>query len=143
MTRDEVVAEARKWLGVRYRHKGRSERGLDCLGLLVMVGRAFDIPHTDATDYSGWPRGDLLILQTLDRFLVRQPPSAALPGCIGVFAERRLPGHVGVFSVRHGAIHVIHASLPPPSRVIEAPWQVISRRELHLIAHYALPGMSD
>lgn len=32
--RAALHAEARKLLGVRWRHKGRTERGLDCLGLL-------------------------------------------------------------------------------------------------------------
>lgn len=145
MTRAEIITEARRYLGVRYQKKGRSERGLDCLGLLVMLGRTFDVPHTDAQDYSDWPRSDHLILHTLDRYLIRQSPltpPALWPGLVGVFAERRLPGHTGVFSERDRRVYLIHARINPPC-VIEECWDQVPRHELRLIGLYAFPGMTD
>jgi hypothetical protein len=140
MTRAEVQAEARKWLQVRYRPRGRSLDGVDCIGFLVMVGRAFEIPHQDELDYSGWPAQDLMILKKLGQFLDHIPPSTPLPGTIGVFAERRLPGHVGIFSEKHNAVHLIHARISPGC-VLEEPWQHMPRDHLRLIALFAFPGL--
>lgn len=141
MTRDQVVAEARRWVGTPYRVRGRSERGLDCLGLLVMLGRAFEIPHVDQQDYSIWPDANRLILHRLAEYLVAVPFNTRLPGCIGAFAERRLPCHVGVFSERHDVVHVIHARIASPSRVAEEPWATMPRTEMRMIGLFALPGM--
>lgn len=142
MTRSEIIAEARRWIGTPYRPRGRSIRGLDCLGLLVMIGQHFGVPHTDRTDYSLWPRHDYLILRTLGEALRPQPmaPDTCLDGCVGVFAERRLPGHVGVFSRQHSAAHLIHARITP-GRVVEQAW--INHEEMRLIGLFAFPGMTD
>lgn len=142
MTRAEIIAEARKWLGTPYRPRGRSARGLDCLGLLVKLGEAFAVPHVDTQDYSLWPAGDHRILHTFDRFLVRMPPDSRLPGLVGVFAERRLPGHCGVFSTKHDADHLIHARIRP-GRIMEEPWALLRRGELRLIGLFAMPGLED
>ena len=34
-----IVAAARTWLGVPWRHQGRTRQGVDCAGLVVLVGR--------------------------------------------------------------------------------------------------------
>ena len=33
VTREMVVAEARTWIGVKWRHQGRTREGVDCIGL--------------------------------------------------------------------------------------------------------------
>ena len=38
-TSDEVVREARTWVGVPFRHQGRSRSGVDCGGIIVVVLR--------------------------------------------------------------------------------------------------------
>jgi len=40
MTPQQIIAEARSWLGVPFLHQGRSRRGVDCAGLVIVVGRA-------------------------------------------------------------------------------------------------------
>jgi cell wall-associated NlpC family hydrolase len=140
MTREEVQVEARKWLMTPYRRKGRSARGLDCIGFLVVVGRAFNVPHQDELDYKDWPQQDHLILRKLEQYLDRLPPNTDLPGTIGVFAERRLPGHVGIFSQKNGRVYVIHARCLPP-RVIEEAWGQVPRSQLRLIGLFGFPGL--
>jgi cell wall-associated NlpC family hydrolase len=34
-----IVSAARSWLGVPWRHQGRTRQGVDCAGLVVLVGR--------------------------------------------------------------------------------------------------------
>lgn len=55
-TRADIVLEARSWVGFPWRHQGRSRLGIDCGGLVVMVGRA----------KAGWgPKDDLFGYPTL------------------------------------------------------------------------------
>lgn len=49
----DVIREARKWIGTRYRLGGASRRGIDCSGLTMLVYREFDVklPHWDDKQY--------------------------------------------------------------------------------------------
>lgn len=38
MTPDALIASARTWLGVLYRHQGRSRVGVDCAGFIICLG---------------------------------------------------------------------------------------------------------
>ncbi len=143
MTRAEIQAEARQWLGVRYRKQGRSRRGIDCLGIPVMIGRRFDVPHEDRTDYHSEPDLDRLILTTFDRYLLRVNPQNLKPGMCGVFAETRLPCHAGIFTWLHDRLHIVHARLDV-QKVVEQeyrPQDILP--EMRLIRAYDFPGVED
>ena len=140
MTRDDIQAEARKWLHVKFVQRGRSREGVDCIGLVVMIGRAFNVPYEDITDYSLWPRQDRLLMKKAGEYLPYLPPSTPLPGTVGMFSERTLPCHVGIFSLKRGAVHLIHARIDPGC-VIEEPWQHVPRDRLRLIAVFGWPGL--
>jgi hypothetical protein len=142
MTREQVYIEARRWLGVKFHNQGRSERGVDCVGLLAVVAQAFGIEEPALGAYSDWPRSDHFLLRRMGEHLVRVPPSAAKPGLIGAFTQSKLPGHTGIFSLRHGQVHLIHARIIP-RRVVEEPWAAVPMSELRLIALYAYPGLED
>lgn len=53
MTPERIAEEARSWLGVPFRHQGRTRRGVDCAGLVIVVGRAVGgfAPDWDFTNY--------------------------------------------------------------------------------------------
>jgi hypothetical protein len=141
MLRAEVVAEARRWLGTPFRPKGRSHRGLDCIGLVVVVGTAFDVPHEDQQHYTDWPDPERRLLTELGRFLEPQPLDQSWEGAIGVFTQDRLPGHVGIFSLQHGVRHMIHARMAT-RRVLEEAFDPHSR-EYRLLALFGFPGLAD
>jgi hypothetical protein len=140
MTRLEVQAEARKWLRTPYKQRGRGPDGVDCIGFLVMVGRAFNVPHEDMLDYSNWPSQDHLILRVFGKYLTHHPMTTPLPGLIGAFAEARLPCHVGIFSELYGRPHLIHARIVPHF-VTEESWEQMPRRQLRLIGLFGFPGL--
>ncbi len=145
MTRADVVAEARSWIGTRFRPKGRSRLGVDCVGLLVMVGRAFGVPHEDEQHYTDWPDPERRMLALFDRFMVRRLPSEATwDGTVGVFpTARRLPGHVGIFTTRHGVRHLVHAAANQRT-VLEQPFDSDpATRSMLVVARYAFPGLED
>lgn len=142
MTRAEIIAEARKWSGVLYRRRGRSMSGIDCIGLPVMIARAFNVPHEDYPDYDDWPDPTRRILRECRKNLTFVPrPLARLPGLVGVFAETKFPGHMGIFSDIAGQTHVIHARIDR-RRVVEQLYRP-QDPELRLVALFAFPGMED
>jgi cell wall-associated NlpC family hydrolase len=57
----EVVAEARSWVGVPFLHQGRSRRGIDCVGLPVVIAMSLGlVPRTfDTGAYGRLPTGEL------------------------------------------------------------------------------------
>jgi len=67
--RIDVAAAADKYINVPFRHKGRSRKGVDCLGLLILVGH--DIGYLDKAnityDYSEQPDG-LFLREELHKF---------------------------------------------------------------------------
>lgn len=143
MTRADIVREARSWLGTAYRHKGRSRAGLDCIGLLVVVGRELDVPHEDQQNYSDYPTAERAIVSVLGRYLELAPPASPWPGSVGLFTDARLPCHCGIFSERYGAIHLIHAMLRRRV-VIEEPWlDRVPGEPMRLIRRFQFPNVED
>lgn len=143
MTRTEVVTEARRWIGTPYRPKGRSRAaGIDCIGLIVVVGQAFGVPHVDEQHYTDWPDPQRRMLTILDRYLTRVLPADPWEGTIGVFAESRLPGHLGVCTEKHAVRHLVHAAIRQ-HRVIEEPFDSDPRtRTLKVVVRYRFPELS-
>lgn len=52
-TRSRIVEEARKFLGTKWKHMGRTATGIDCVGLVISVGKNLglheypdDVPYT-------------------------------------------------------------------------------------------------
>jgi hypothetical protein len=143
MTRAEVVTVARSWIGTPFRPKGRSQRGVDCIGLLVMIGRALNVPHEDEQHYTDWPDPQRRMLDVFDRHLWRRPVNEPnWDGTVGVFPTFRcLPGHVGIFSTLHGVRHLIHARADQRV-VLEQPYDSDPRTaEMRLVARYGFPGL--
>jgi cell wall-associated NlpC family hydrolase len=92
---EDVVREARTWIGVRYRLGGESRRGVDCSGLTTQVYKKFGIslPHWDDKQYRQGTR----VLKGQEK-----------PGDLVFFNEHgRNVSHVGI-SAGNGKI--IHAS---------------------------------
>lgn len=144
MTRDEVVTEARRWLHVPYLQRGRSRRGLDCLGLGVVVAQHFNVPHEDIPDYSDQPHPRRLLLQQLRRYLQPMPQNGDLTGCIGVFVMVAMPCHVGFFTWQKNRVHVLHARLG--AGVVEEAYEPSQpgerRTEFRMIDALAFPGLA-
>jgi cell wall-associated NlpC family hydrolase len=92
---EDVVREARKWVGVRYRLGGASRRGVDCSGLTMQVYKKFGVslPHWDDKQY---------------RKGTRVPKGQEKPGDLVFFNEHgRSVSHVGIYA---GNGKILHAS---------------------------------
>jgi NlpC/P60 family putative phage cell wall peptidase len=137
---DEVVAEARAWLGTPYLHQASLKGvGTDCLGLLRGVWRAVYGYEPEAVPaYTpDWaePAGDEVLWRGAERHLRAKPPSAAAPGDVLLFrmGPRAVAKHLGI-AVRVGPeasfIHAYsrHGVVESP---LSAPWarRIVARFE--------------
>ncbi len=120
LTGNAVVDAARAYLGVPWRHQGRSARGLDCAGLVILTARDLGLSDYDTTGYSRHAQG----LNFVEHFRANMDGIAvavAGPGDVLVFADAAYPCHCGILSERHGVPHLIHAHALR-RKVIEEPY---------------------
>ncbi len=122
----EVIESARRYVGVRFKHQGRSLHGLDCLGLLIMVaqdchlkdaaGRA--LADYDYQHYTHLPDGALFLAQ-LQAALLRIEKEELQAGDVALFQVDGNPQHCGIISdYAHGGYGIIHA-YAPARKVVE------------------------
>lgn len=56
ISRDEIIAEARTWIGTPFKHQGRLKGvGVDCVGVIVGVAKSLNILDYNPTNYSRLP----------------------------------------------------------------------------------------
>lgn len=126
-TREEIVAEARKWIGVKFKRGGRDKMGLDCVGLLTVVGRGFGYVIEDVTSYDFEPKPNLF-LDTIRRQTEDVPGwmlKSPLPGQIVLLKQSIYPMHCGIIGRNSTGPTVINANLLK-RKVVEQPiveWQ--------------------
>lgn len=147
MSRDQIVAAARGWLGTPYRHQASLKGyGADCLGLVrgvwrEVVGEEPEAPPPYRPDWAELG-GEEMLMAAAARHLRRISPDDAAPGDVLIF--RMAPGA----PAKHCAI----LSLPPtdqhPPRMIHAYWgRAVTESWLgpwwraRLCAAFAFPGV--
>mgnify|MGYP003457874926 CR=1 FL=1 len=78
MLRSEITAAALSMVGSPFHAQGRLPGiGLDCIGVIVCVARALNIPHTDVTAYPMRPNGMLMPILDTKLVRVRREPGAS------------------------------------------------------------------
>ncbi|MBB5277790.1 cell wall-associated NlpC family hydrolase [Rhizobium rosettiformans] len=118
---DQIVAEAKSWIGVKFKKGGRDRMGVDCIGLLVNVGRSCGIEINDTTEYSFDPepaKFQQLVYGQTDPM----PFQGLKPGSIILLRQSIFPMHTGILSRdAHGRLSVINANLHK-RQVVEQPY---------------------
>lgn len=62
MKREDIIKAARTYVGSPWIHQGRNFSGIDCVGLYIGVGKAFNYPLQDFDGaYKRRPEGTLLL----------------------------------------------------------------------------------
>ncbi len=99
ITRKEVLEVSRRLIGLPFVHQGRSaETGVDCVGLLVVMGEMINYPEIiDVTGYRRIP-SSTVIKETLCKNLDEIPLDEARPA--DIFLMRQ-----GGLLARHAAIY--------------------------------------
>ena len=135
MKAEHFVREARRFLGTPWRHMGRSEAGVDCIGLVILAARRCGLEVEEPPPYQREPQGDAL-LQGLLRHGRRVAEMA--PGDLLLFRMGLYGGHVGVATL-HAAYRVpavLHA-YAPRRHVVEQPLDDELRRALVAVIRVA------
>jgi hypothetical protein len=104
-----IVDAARKYLGVKFQHQGRTARGLDCLGLIVAAARDCGIVCNDRTDYSHRLDKDTLLNGILAHCYKVDNP---VVGCIALFELKpSMQQHCAIVT-SIDPVYIIHAYAP-------------------------------
>ena len=143
LSRDAIVAEARRWIGTHYRHQASLERvGADCLGLVRGVWRGvIGTEPEKAPPYTpDWAetRGEETLLAAARRWLCEIP--------VGEVRE----GDVLLFRMALGAPAKHAAIVSGGDRIIHAYWgrsvcetQLAPWWRRRIAAAFSCPGVED
>lgn len=111
--RSHIVQEARSWIGVPFRHHGRSRAGVDCVGLLVVVYEAtIGLSQGDFTEYPRHPETPF-VYRTIRQYARRIAPANIKAGDVMLIRFGGASTHFGIVTDRG----VVQAS--PSTGVIE------------------------
>lgn len=105
ITGSSVVREARKHIGIKFRHQGRNPAtGLDCIGLAVRVLTDLGLPVSDITNYDRDPN-PAMMGAAIEPYLLAVDTNEITPGCILWMKFVREPMHIAIVT----DIGMIHA----------------------------------
>lgn len=135
VTREQILIEARSWIGTPYHHQGRLKGvGVDCAGVMFGVGHRLGILIGDTNNYGKIPLGNKMkgiLLEFIDEISVEE----AQPGDIGVFTFSKYAQHIGILT-DGGVIHSYEAA----GKCVEH--QLNNNFAMKLIAAYQFRGVS-
>lgn len=106
--RNEVVEDARGWIGTKWRHQGRNRFGIDCAGLVIVVAQKFGLQDTNPVNYPRRTSGDQFVNYFRAAGMIDVPYMARLPGDVILVQAQGLPCHCGFFATRKGIDTYIH-----------------------------------
>ena len=140
VTREDIVAEARRWIGTPY-HEQASVRGggCDCKGLVVGVARECGLPEAEGfharLSHHG-PRVDVHLLRQGLRAELRQVAQPR-PGDVLLLRVGGKAQHLALLLDDSRLIHCWGAGL---QQVVSAPWTA-GRAERELVSAWAFPSI--
>ena len=132
VSRADVVAAARSYLGVPYLHQGRTMRGLDCVGLIIRVGHDLGLSDYDIDGYSRVPSGKRME-RLLGLVCRKVQPALAKAGDLLHLAYDKEPQHLAMVT-DYGIIHADNTH-----GVVEHVIDLSNRRRIR--GAYELPGV--
>lgn len=123
-----LINEARDYIGVRFRHQGRSKiHGVDCLGLLICVAQTLDLTSKKGTmlhqcDYRTYSKipDKTVLYRALSEHLEEKPRQKMTKGDIALMEFDNNPQHLAIISdyPADNYLGCIHA-YAPAKKVVE------------------------
>lgn len=133
VSRADIIRHARTMLGTPFHHQGRiAGRGLDCIGLILVTGRALGLTDFELDVYPRLPQGDRLIRTAREAGFIEI--EAALPGDVLCLRFDGDPQHLGFLTDR-GILHACQRAGSVIEHRIDANWR---RR---IVARFRFPGV--
>jgi cell wall-associated NlpC family hydrolase len=144
--REDVVAEARRWLRTPFVHQARKAGiGSDCGGLVGGVGVALGLLPPDFwqvfdAEFGGYARTPSkgTLRRICERWLL--PAETLQPGCVLLMQFKVEPQHMGIAADYHlGGLSLIHAF--EPSHMVTVH-RMSDEWRANVIAAYDYPGVA-
>lgn len=135
-TRQNIIEASRAYLDVPWRHQGRTRHGIDCAGVVLLVGKEFGLlpPDLDVVGYSRRPN-NFTFLTPFRENMDERPIGQARAGDVLIFADGPYPCHTGIQTEKYGVVHFLHA-YAGLRKVIEQPLDDVWRGKLtHCFAY--------
>lgn len=105
-----LITAARSYLDVPFRHRGRSRRGVDCIGLLVLAFADIGRTVIDRQAYGRTPEADRLREALIEEFGQPIPKDQLQVGDIVTMQWHGRPQHVGLLTdYPLGGLALLHA----------------------------------
>ncbi|NLD09827.1 MAG: hypothetical protein GX667_09615 [Xanthomonadaceae bacterium] len=107
-----MIQKARSLIGVKWRHRGRKDWAVDCIGLLVLSFKAGGYTLNDRTNYSRDPWNEQLYHELAFHFGEGLPPDEMQEGDIALMKwdSQNEPSHVGIITnPPSGGFSLIHS----------------------------------
>lgn len=122
ITRDDVVAEARSWLGTPFKHQGRLKLiGCDCVGLIYGVAWALGWQYDNVGTYNHRPHWATMAKELRAR-LVPIKIDETLEADILLMAFEREPSHLALITDK-GIIHAAAMLRRVVEHRLDAVWR--------------------
>ncbi len=110
--KEEIVIQARRYLDTPFLHLGRTEEGLDCVGLIVKVSQDLGLSNYDIKNYTPESNKDIFFnafrkCPDLQRVV---PINNYQIGDVLIFSLPFNPCHAGILSFDNRIIHALQSS---------------------------------
>lgn len=106
--RQDIINEALKWKDVPWKHQGRTRSGIDCAGLIVLVGNTLNLINYDYMSYTRHTNQDKF-LQHFRMVLKEKPLHQRLPGDVLLFRDGVQSCHSAIYAPIFNGPGIIHA----------------------------------
>ena len=149
ITREQVIAVARSWVGTPFMHQGRVKgKACDCVGLPVMIAKELGVRSRtkedgdldDGGNYTHEPEGTV-VLDAARRHLFEKPAAEMRPGDALVLRMPNRPCHMAIIGEYNGRLTLIHAYNRIKEEVVEHHIDEYWRRQV--VACFRFPGVED
>jgi len=116
---DSLINEARTYLGVPWRHQGRSKKGVDCVGIILLAYLHIGVKINEIKGYSRKPDGFALrkIMDEEPNFMSVRTPYRA--GDVVLFRIRKDPQHIALLTGEEDNLYMIHSFNGGEKKVVE------------------------
>ena len=138
VTAADVVAKAREFVSVPWRHQGRNRVGMDCAGLIICVAHDLGLSDFDTRAYGRLPQADRM-RELMRKHCTELPAVKLSPGLVALMRFEAEPQHLAIIAdYAYGGHGIVHA-LMQSRRVVEHRLDDLWRSRI--VALYALPNV--